>query len=284
MTETEIANAAQHAAWNGDSGYRWVADAYRRDRILAPIADALLSAADLRPGDRVLDVGCGCGATTLAAASTVAPDGEVVGIDLSAPMLNVARARLADRGAPKVRFVVGDAQNHRLPASRFGVAISRFGTMFFADPVAAFANIASALAPNGRLYLATWQPLAANDWLTIPGAALLRYGQLPETEPGAPGMFAQSDPGTITATLRQAGYTDIDLDALTVRLTLGRDLADAVDYLVNTGIGQAALATIPEHQQPAALGAVRAVLADHADAAGVHLAAAIWITAATHRP
>jgi ubiquinone/menaquinone biosynthesis C-methylase UbiE len=283
MTETEMANADQHAAWNGDSGRRWVADADRRDRILAPVADALLPVADLRPGERVLDVGCGCGATTLAAARVVAPGGEVVGIDLSAPMLDVAGKRADEQRTTNVSFVLGDAQTHPLPARRFAVAISRFGTMFFADPVASFTNIASALAPNGRLCLATWQPLDANDWLTIPGAALLRYGQLPESEPAAPGMFAQSDPDTVADTLREAGYTDIHSAARTVTLTLGRDPADALDYLTNTGIGQAALATIPEHQQPAALDAVRAAFADHADATGVHLAAAIWITTAAHR-
>lgn len=204
---TEIANTDQHAAWNGESGHRWVADAERRDRVTAPIAEAVLSAADLRRSDEVLDVGCGCGATSLAAAGAVGPDGSVVGIDLSAPMLDVARARATDEGARNVTFVVGDAQTHRLPAERFAVAISRFGTMFFADPTAAFANIATALAPSGRLCLTTWQPLAANDWLTIPGAALLRYGELPAAEPRAPGMFAQSDPKAVTATLTEAGYT-----------------------------------------------------------------------------
>ncbi|HYZ98236.1 MAG TPA: methyltransferase domain-containing protein [Acidimicrobiales bacterium] len=280
---TETANADQHAAWNGDSGRRWVADADRRDRVLAPIADALLDGADLRPGDRVLDVGCGCGATSLAGARAVGPSGDVLGIDLSAPMLEAARARADDQGATNVSFVLGDAQTHALPPATFAVAISRFGTMFFADPVAAFANIATALAPAGRLCLATWQPLAANDWLTIPGAVLLAGGGLPEAPPGSPGMFAQSDPATVTASLHRAGYTDIGLDAVTVTLTLGSDPADAADYLANTGIGQAALASIPDGQRAAALDAVQAVLADHADATGVRLAAAIWIVTATLR-
>jgi SAM-dependent methyltransferase len=280
---TEIANAEGYAAWNGDSGQRWVADADRRDRVMAPIAEALLTAADLRPGEQVLDVGCGCGATTLAAATAVAPGGHVVGIDLSAPMLELARTRAADHDASNVAFLLGDAQTRPLAAGWFAVAISRFGTMFFADPVAGFANIATALAPGGRLCLATWQPLAANDWLTIPGAALLRYGQLPETMPGAPGMFAQSDAVAVIDTLRRAGFIDIGLDAVTARLTMGRDPVDATDYLANTGIGQAALATIPDDQHDAALAAVRGVLAERADHAGVHLAAAIWIVTATRR-
>jgi ubiquinone/menaquinone biosynthesis C-methylase UbiE len=277
---TEIANADQRAAWNGDSGHRWVADAERRDRVMAPIAEAVLAAAALRTGERVLDVGCGCGATTLAAATAVAPGGDVVGIDLSAPMLELARTRAADQDARNVTFLLGDAQTNPLPAHRFAVAISRFGTMFFADPVAAFANVAAALAPGGRLCLGTWQPLATNDWLTIPGAALLRYGEMPETASGAPGMFAQSDPDTVTSTLDQAGFTDIGLDPVTVTLTLGREPADATDYLANTGVGQGVLATIPDDQHTAALDAVRSVLAEHTDAAGVHLSGSIWIVTA----
>lgn len=277
---TEIANTDQHATWNGDSGHRWVVDAERRDRIMVPIADAVLVAATLRAGEDVLDVGCGCGATALAAAAAVAPRGRVVGVDLSAPMLELARTRATNQGAANVTFVLGDAQTHALPPGRFAVAISRFGTMFFADPVAAFTNLAAGLAPGGRLCLATWQPLAVNDWLTVPGAVLLSYGQLPETPPGAPGMFAQSDPDTVTATLQRAGFTDIALDPLAVTLTLGRDPAEATDYLANTGIGQSALATIPDDQHAAALGAVRAVLAEHADDTGVHLPAAIWIITA----
>jgi SAM-dependent methyltransferase len=278
---TEIANVDQHAAWNGDSGHRWVADAERRDRVMAPIADTVLAAANLRSGEAVLDIGCGCGATSLAAATAVAPSGDVLGIDLSAPMLEVARARADDQGVANVTFLLGDAQSHALPTDLFGVAISRFGTMFFADPVAAFANIATTLTHGGRLCLATWQPLAANDWLTIPGSALLRCGSLPETAPGAPGMFAQSDPDTVAATLRQAGYTDIGLDAETVRLSLGRDPADAADYLASSGVGRAVLDTIPVYQRAAAVDAVRAVLADHTDAVGVRLAGAIWLITAT---
>jgi hypothetical protein len=280
---SEIANADQHAAWNGESGHRWVTDADRRDRALAPIADALVAAAHLDSGEQVLDIGCGCGATSLAAARAVAP-GRVYGIDLSEPMLEVAGARADDQGIAGVDFVPGDAQTHALPPGRFAVAISRFGTMFFADPVAAFANVAAALAPGGRLCLATWQPLAANDWLTTPGDALLRYGHRPETQPGAPGMFAQSDPDTVTATLDRAGYTGIDLAPVTVSLTVGRDLADATDYVVKTGPGRAVLDTIPDDQRAPAIEAVRDVLAHHTDPTGVHLDAAVWIVTATRAP
>lgn len=277
---TEIANTDQYEAWNGDSGQRWVIDADRRDHILAPVADALLAAANVGAGEAVVDVGCGCGATTLAAAQAVGPTGAVYGIDLSGPMLDVARRRAEASGLSNITLVQGDVQTHRFPA-RSDAAISRFGTMFFADQTAALASIRRGLRPGGRICLATWQPLEANDWLTIPGAALLRYGSLPDTEAGAPGMFAQSDPEHVTATLRAAGYADPQLDPVKLTLTPGADPDEAVDYMAGTGVGRAVLDSVPDDQQPAALEAVRAVLADHhTQADGVRLGAAIWIVTA----
>lgn len=164
-------NQAQQDAWNGDSGQRWVADADRRDAVLGPVADALLAAARLQPGDTVLDLGCGCGATTLAAADLVAP-ANVVGLDLSGPMLELARQRT---GTGAATFIQADAQTKTFDGERFDVAIGRSGTMFFDDPVAAFTNIATAVRPGGRLCLAAWQALDANEWLLVPGAVLLEH-------------------------------------------------------------------------------------------------------------
>ena len=274
------ANAEQFDAWNGDSGLRWVATADRRDAVLAPIADVLLDDAAVQPGETVLDVGCGCGATSLAAATATGPGGGVVGLDLSEPMLGVARRRAVDAGLSHVRFSQGDAQVYRLEQS-FDVAISRFGTMFFDDPVAAFTNVARHLRPGGRLCIATWQPLVANQWLTVPGAALLRYGTVPEADgPSTPGMFAQSDSVTIRSTLSDAGFVDVDSTPRTVPLVLGTTIDDAVEHLADSGPGRAVLETVPEHQRGAALAAVADVLADHQDDAGVTLDAAVWITIA----
>jgi SAM-dependent methyltransferase len=277
---TTAPNADQFDSWNGDSGQRWVATADRRDAVLAPIADLLLGHASIQPGDAVLDVGCGCGATSFAAAIATGPDGSVVGLDLSQPMLDVARRRAVDAGVPHLRFSQGDAQVHRLEQT-FDVAISRFGTMFFDDTVAAFANLARHLHPGGRLCIATWQPLVANQWLTVPGAALLGYGSLPEADgPGTPGMFAQADPVTIRSMLSDAGFVDVDSTPRTVPLVLGTTIDDAVEHLADSGPGRAVLETVPEHQRGAALAAVADVLADHYDDAGVTLDAAVWITTA----
>jgi ubiquinone/menaquinone biosynthesis C-methylase UbiE len=276
---TEIANTESFDAWNGDSGQRWADEADRRDRVLAPVAEVLLEATKLRPGEHVLDLGCGCATTTLAAARAVEPDGAVCGIDLSARMLDIARRRRDDAGLANVEFVQGDAQTQEF-SPIFDAAISRFGTMFFADPTAAFVNIARALRPSGRLCLATWQPLIANEWLMIPGAALLRYGTILESADGGPGMFAQSDPDTVTATLRAAGFDKIELTPVTVTLFLGDDVDDATDYLATSGVGRAVLETVPAEKREAAISAVGEVLAAHAGAGSVCLDGAIWIDTA----
>ena len=276
-------NEAQREAWNGESGLRWTADADGRDRVIAGVTAVLLEAAALQSGERVLDVGCGCGATTIAAAEIVGRDGPVVGVDVSEPMLAVARQRVADAALPNVSFHCTDAQTHSFEPRAHDVAISRFGTMFFDDPAAAFTNIARTLRPAGRLGMATWQPLVANQWLTVPGAELLRYGTLPETAGPGPGMFALSDPTMITDVLTEAGLTDVDVEAVTVALHLGADVEQAVEYLAGMGVGRAMLATIPERDHAEALDAVRAALVDHATDEGVHLDGAILVTTATNR-
>ncbi len=278
---TDDRNADQYDAWNGDSGTRWVASADQRDAVLSPIADRLLATAAIAPGERVLDIGCGCGATTIAAAHATGTSGSVVGLDLSAPMLDVARSRAATAGLYNVSFVQGDAQTTRLEDD-FDVVISRFGTMFFDDPTAAFANLASHLRPGGRLCLVTWQPLEANEWLVVPGATLLEHGSLPPAaDPAAPGMFAQSDPDAIHSVLTEAGLTETASEPLVLPLTFGQTADEAVDYLADSGPGRAILDTIPDNQRATALNQVKHVLENHADPHGhITLRAAVWITTA----
>jgi SAM-dependent methyltransferase len=276
---TAPANREQFEAWNGEMGQRWVAEADRRDAVLSPIADLLLDHAAITPGERVLDIGCGCGATTITAAQATGPTGAVTGVDLSAPMLRVARDRTKPPPDDPISFVQADVQTDPL-AGRFDVAISRFGTMFFSDPIAAFTNIAEHLDPGGRLCIVTWQPLAANDWLIVPGAALLEFGNLPAgADPGAPGMFAQSDPATIEDQLVTAGFAEVAVIQAGVPLNLGRSVNDAVDYLADSGPGRAILDTIPSGRYDEAIRAVRDVLTPHhIPDRGVILGAAVWIT------
>jgi SAM-dependent methyltransferase len=278
---SDTANPEQFELWNGDSGQRWVADADRRDTVLAPIADLLLGHAAIEPGEAMLDIGCGCGATTLAAAADGA--GAVVGLDISVPMLDVARRRAASAALSRVEFTQGDAQTQRLEQT-FDVAISRFGTMFFAEPVTAFTNIAEHLRPGGRLCIATWQPLAANEWLVVPGVALLEYAILPAAgdDPSAPGMFAQSDPDSVRAMLAASGFADVNCEPHTLSLHFGTTIDEAVDYLADSGPGRAVLDTIAHERRDTARAAVGAAIAEHHDdTRGVTLDAAVWITTAT---
>jgi SAM-dependent methyltransferase len=279
-----LINGSENEAWNGDSGRRWVATADERDRVLAPVADALLAVASPSPGTRVLDVGCGCGATTLLAAVAVGDEGSAAGIDFSEPMLDVARQRAQDAGATNTTFITGDAQNYGFEPESADLVISRFGTMFFSNPREALANIGTAVVPAGRLCIATWQPLGANDWLIVPGSALLHHADIPAAEGSGPSMFAQSDPEVITETLGAAGFIDIRVEAVQVTFTLGHTVADAVAYLANSGPGRALLETIPDGAaRDAALADVHDVLQVHADGTGVRLDGGILLTTATRR-
>jgi SAM-dependent methyltransferase len=271
------ANEAQREAWNGEGGQHWVADADGRDRVLEPVGEALLAAAQLRPGEDVLDVGCGCGAVTLAAAALVAP-GTVTGADLSATMLAVARERAG--ATPGVTLLEADVQTDAFEP-RFDVVLSRFGTMFFDDQVAAFTTIRGAVRPDGRLCLATWQPLEANDWLTVPGAALLERSPLPALDADdGPGMFGQSRPERVRSELAAAGWRDVAIEPVTLSLRLGTDAPRAAEYLTHTGMARRVLDSIPEAERPAAIATVTDALAAHESDAGVHLDAGIFLITA----
>src|SRR2546430_2677969 len=207
-----IANTAQAEHWNtGPAVAHWVTNQARYDRMHAPFTARILEAAALRPGANVLDVGCGCGGTTLAAARLVAP-GRVLGLDLSGPMLARARSDAEAAGLAHAGVQQGDAQVFPLGPASFDTVISRFGVMFFADPVAAFANIRSATRPGGRLVFACWQPLAANQWLLVPGAALAEHLPPPAPVPAdGPGMFAFADPDRLRPILAAAGWRDVEI-------------------------------------------------------------------------
>jgi len=252
------------------------------DRMLEPATDALLAAAALDEGEAVLDIGCGCGATTFSAAHAVGRSGAVYGIDVTPSMLNIARTRLASSALPNVTLTTADAQTDRLPGPA-DIAISRFGTMFFDDPVVAFANIRRALRPGGRLCFATWQPLDANAWLVIPGAALLRWITLPELDGAGPGMFSQSEPAALAVTLAAAGFDDIEAQPIKLALPIGADAEEALVRLADTGVGRAALDAVPAPTRDAAQDAVRAALAEHQGTEGVRLGAAILVTTARSR-
>jgi SAM-dependent methyltransferase len=232
----------------------------------APFAAMILDAAGLGPGTDVLDEGCGCGGTTLVAARLVAP-GHAVGLDLSAPMLSRARSAAEASALGNAEFRQGDAQVHPLEPDRYGAVLSRFGVMFFANPVAAFANIRSATRPGGRLVFVCWQPLAANQWLLVPGAALA--GHVPPAGFGTDdghGMFAFADPARIRQVLAEAGWRDVEISARQVPMLVGGggSVEDAVEFLRTGSMGRAMLAGADAATTARMLASVRDALAPHA--------------------
>jgi SAM-dependent methyltransferase len=279
-----IANTAQAEHWNtGEGVAHWIRNQARYDRMHAPFTAMILGAASLQPGGNVLDVGCGCGGTTLAAARLVAP-GQAVGLDLSGPMLARARADAEAAGLGNLLFLQGDAQVHELEPARFDVVLSRFGVMFFTDPVAAFANIRSATRPGGRLVFVCWQPLDANQWLQVPGAALGEHVP-PMAGFGSgdgPGMFAFADPDRIREILAAAGWQDVEITAEQAPILVGGGgtVDDAVEFLRTATMGRTMLAGVDVATADRAIASVRAALAPYADADGVRLGAAAWLVQA----
>jgi SAM-dependent methyltransferase len=278
-----IANRDQAEHWNNSAEVgQWVTEQARYDVMLAPFTELLIRGATLGSGDTVLDVGCGCGATTLAAARAALP-GHTLGVDLSVAMLQRARADAAAAGLTNIAFEQADAQIHPFEGGAFDVVISRFGIMFFADPVAAFTNLRRATRPGGRLAFVCWQPLVANEWLAVSGAALATVVPLPDLgSPGGPGMFAFADPGRVRDVLADAGWRGITIAERRTAILVGGigTLDEAVSFLRNGSLGRTMLAGADSATQARAIDAVRTALAPHTDEQGVRLGAAVWLVTA----
>jgi SAM-dependent methyltransferase len=274
-------NQEQSEYWNEQAGPRWVAAQERIDAMIEPLGLEGIQRAAPAPGERALDVGCGCGQTALALAERVGPSGRVLGIDLSEPMLALARDRAA--GLDQARFVRADAQTHDFGDERFDVIFSRFGVMFFADPVAAFANLRGALAPAGRLVFVCWQSPARNGWATVPMQAVLRHiAPPPAADPDAPGPFAFADADRVEKILREAGFAEVAVESSEGTLSLGGSgtLDEAVEFGLNIGPGSRLLADQPPETAAAARASVREALAPFERPDGVHVPRATWIASA----
>ena len=272
-------NADMASAWNGQEGEDWAAHADRYDAASAAFDASLLDGARITATDRVLDVGCGAGVSTRAAARA-APGGHVTGIDLSAQLLAEARRRSAAAGLTNTTFVHGDAQVHPFEPVAFDVAVSRFGSMFFGDPVAGFGNVARALRPGGRLALLSWQELARNEWLLAIRRCLAAGRTLPEPPGDAPGPFGLADPDHVRRVLTAAGFEAVDLAGLPGTVRLGADAEDAFGFIGGLGLARGLLGGLDDATRQAALDDLRAALAAHATPDGVRLGASAWLVTA----
>ncbi|CAL9356016.1 2-methoxy-6-polyprenyl-1,4-benzoquinol methylase, mitochondrial [Actinosynnema sp. ALI-1.44] len=271
-------NSDQFTAWDGDQGGFWADHADRFDGGAARYHERLLDAARIDPADRVLDIGCGTGKSSRDAARRAAR-GHVLGVDLSSKMIAVARRRAEREGVANVAFEQADAQVHPFPEAAFDVVISRHGVMFFGDPDKAFANIARALRPGGRMALLTWQPLARNEFASTFRTLFADGKPLPEPPAGAPHPFSLSDPDRVRALLTGAGLTDVELHAVSEPVWLGDDVADALAFI--TARQAAQLAELDEAARARVVEAAREDMARHCDEHGVRYASAAWIVQAT---
>ncbi|HJT37789.1 MAG TPA: class I SAM-dependent methyltransferase [Actinomycetota bacterium] len=274
------ANENQRRAWNGAEGRHRAENADQYDDGMRFLTPVLMRAADLRPRDRVLDIGCGNGETTLLAAEA-ASQGRAVGIDLSEPMIEIARARAAERGVKNAEFIAGDAQTHPLPQRTFDVAISRTGTMFFDDPVAAFANVARSLAAGGRLVMLVWRRFEDNRWLTDLRGALAAGRVLPEPPTTGPGPFVFADQRWTTHMLGAAGFSEIDLQPVDEPFSLGADPDDAFARAQRMVLVQGLLNDLDPDARARALDELRKTIHEHETDRGVVFRSSSWLVRAT---
>ncbi|MEU6009747.1 methyltransferase domain-containing protein [Streptomyces sp. NPDC047453] len=273
-----IANRQQAEAWNDWEGIHWAEHPELYNAMMGAFNTPLFAAADIAAQDQVLDVGCGTGQTTRLAAQR-AYDGNVVGIDLSAPMLERARRDTAAEGLDNVTFEQGDAQVHPFPDRGFDVLLSRGGVMFFADHIAAFTHLGNALVSGGRLAFLGPRPGGPDSAYARATTALAPF--LREASPAARGMGSLLDPARIRHVLAAAGFTDIDVAPFQAPMTFGANAGDAADFIFSMGPTRYNLRDV----DPATITRLRAevqdALTEFETADGVHIPGSVWIVTAT---
>jgi SAM-dependent methyltransferase len=275
-SQAEVA-AEQRDYWNGRGGQTWLASYDRIQRSIAGFSETALAAAAARPGERVLDVGCGTGSTTAELAKEVAPEGRVLGVDISETLVGAARQHKLDN----LRFEVGDAAAYPFETAAFDLVFSRFGVMFFADPAAAFKNLRRALRPNGRLVFLCWRTVLENPWVLVPMRAAEPH--LPPAErpgPEEPGPFAFGDRARVERILKEAGFGKPTFRTLDQQTPMGRDIAETVENMGKMGPLARRFAEATPEQVAKAKAGIAEALKPHVDPDGVRLAGACWLVSA----
>jgi SAM-dependent methyltransferase len=275
----EIA-ADQKAFWNGPGGQAWLASWERIQRTVTPFGQQALEEAAVKPGERVLDVGCGTGQTTADLARAVGPQGRVLGVDVSETLLNVARAE----EIPNATFVQGDATTQPLDPATFDLVFSRFGVMFFADPVPAFANFRQALKDSGRIVFVCWRTLQENPWVTVPVRAAAPF-LAPINRPGPedPGPFAFGDTARVERIFKEAGLAPPTFRKLDRSLRVGATVDETIDNITRFGPLVKPFADSSPDQVAKAKAAVADAFRPHARPDGVFLDGACWLVRTSKR-
>lgn len=280
-----MGNTEQLEYWNGEAGKRWAQDDHVMARLLQPICEALLAHAETQGCKNALDVGCGGGSQSLLLAQQLGEGAQVLGVDISEPMLEVARSKLGDpaAGSAGLDFLQADAASHPFTPASFDLVFSRFGVMFFDDPEAAFRNLHGAMAPAGRLAFCCWQTMKNNAWTWIPIQAALQHMPPPEPPaPNAPGPFAFADPERVTAILESAGFKQISIQPFATTLTISEapSLGEAVRELARIGPVARLLTDQPRTVLDQVFTAMEEVLEPHYNGATLALPGAVWFVTA----
>ena len=274
-----MANEAMEAAWNGDEGEHWAAYADTYDAVSLTAQAKFFASLPLTGASRVLDVGCGSGALALRIAEQC-PEGRVLGIDLSAAMLEVAGKRAAARGVTNATFTRADAQTFAFESEAFDLTVSSFGAMFFDDPVTAFGNIGTALRPGGELRLFAWRALPENEWLMNVRAAVAVGRDLPLPPPDAPTPFSLADRDRTTAKLTAAGFGEVGFEPVDEQMNFGANAEKAYDFMSTQGAVKGMTETLDADKQAEAFANLRQTLEANATPAGVVFNSAAWIISA----
>jgi len=269
----------QAALWNGRAGRAWVDAQESLDRLFTPFEHLLVNEVRAAHGRRVLDVGCGTGATTLAIARALGTEGGCTGADISEPMIAVARARAEREGAPAC-FVCGDAQRHPFEPASFDMIVSRFGVMFFDSPVQAFSNLLNAAKGGAKLRAIAWRGAAENPFMTTAErAAAPLLPNLPARKPGAPGQFAFADRDRIASILEESGWAGIDIRPIDVECTLPE--SDLMGYITRLGpVGLVLQDETDERRRAQVVATVRAAFEPYVRGSEVRFTAACWMIGA----
>lgn len=273
----------QRAYWNGEGSTPWIRTQAERDESLAPLGELARTPLGLVAGQRVLDIGCGCGGTSFELAEQVGAEGYVLGLDISEPMLELAEQRRQQLGLNNVRFAAGDATDTAFPGAPFDAVYSRFGVMFFADPVKAFVNMRKALKTGGRIAFVAWRPVDENPWVNLSRQVVLRHIPAPPAQPAdAPGQFSFGDRARVERILREAGLAGIEIAPrdLPFRVTAGTDMDTALKAVTTRGPAGRLLADVDETVLERIQKELEPLIAPHLGPQGLMLDSAVWVVTA----
>jgi SAM-dependent methyltransferase len=272
-------NEEQIQYWNAKAGATWVEQQAHLDKLLSPISEAGMKAAQFTNAESALDIGCGCGDTSIELARC---GGNVVGVDISAPMLAHARSRA--ESIHNLTFYETDAATIDFN-DQYDLLFSRFGVMFFSAPEAAFKSLRRALKPTGRMVFICWQPPSENPWMSLAGKAVQPFLPAPVAPPNprAPGPFAFADPAYILQTLNNAGFVDVQIGSFQTKVHIAENLEDAIYFQTQIGPAANAVAVLKGKERQSALNAVRQIYRPHITDDGLNLGAAVWIVSARNQ-